>query len=1264
MTASSETLAAVARHRPIRVPLSLRWRFVLLVLASSLPLLAFSVGVEYLRYRDDAATTGRQTLALARSMSLLCERELESRLAALQVLARSRFLPDDLAGFRKQAAAVVAEQFPQARISLLRWDGQELVNIAIAPGEPLPIRPYLGTIRQVATTGQPAVSNVFADAAGRPVVTIDVPVRGNDGDVAYILSLTPHLDGFARLIRHQQLPASWVVSVFDRNGVNVARVPNGEQFVGHPASPSLLRPLQAEREGIVESTSLEGTPLLSVFSHASRFGWAIAIGVPRAEVTAPAWAEARRILWAGAVLLLASLLLALYAARRIADPIESLHRFASAARGDELPALSATGLPEADAVAAALRKAEEDRRRSERTTRILSDAIEAMPVGLTLYDPEDRLILANRHFRSTMGELGANLLPGASFEEVMRRRLAAGEFPEATGREDEWLAERIGELHAPFARYEQPWADGRWLLVTRMRMQAGYGVSLVIDITDLKKTEAALRQSEQRFRDFAEVSGDVLWETDRDYRMKSGTGLLGDTVPIDPQTVIGKTPWEAAGADPATDPLWAAHKADLDARRPFRHFRHRVTRPGRPPAFLAVSGKPLFDEHGDFIGYRGVATDETAIVEAGHRAEQAETLLRESIESISAGFVVCDPDDRIILFNRQASEFFPDCADTLRLGAPYRDFLWARVEKGYYPQAAGREEAWFAEALARHREGQNEVEVALLDGRSLLVTERRMPDGSIAGVAVDVTALKRVQQALVKSESRFRLVVESAPSALLMINRAGAIELVNELAERVFGYNRGELLGKPVELLLPQRYRRDHPRLRAGFFAAPEPRSIGAGRDLYGLRKDGREIPVEIGLTPIETEDGLMVLASVIDITQRKQAERELHAAHRRTEAMLQALRRQEELLNRAQHLAHMGSFLTNLQTGEAEWSDETFRIFGVVRGEFQPTTESFLELVHPDDRAAVLAARDQLVRGSVPAPFEFRIIRPDGAVRQIYRENELIVDDNGNPLYLSGTIHDVTERRQTEAHLRQAQKMEALGTLAGGIAHDINNCLVPIVSMSQLALESLPDGARERDYIELIREAGNRIRDLVRRILIFSRREEVAIAPVDLTVVFAEVVKLLRATLPATIELRSRAEPAKAIVAADAGQIEQVLLNLCVNAADAIGERRGGLVDVTLARADVAAGLPAVGGIVPPGRYYRLRVADNGCGMDAQTIARIFEPFYTTKAPGKGTGLGLAMAHSIIAAHAGHWRVSSQPGAGTSFEIYLPAAEDRQQER
>jgi hypothetical protein len=255
--------------------LSLRTRLLLLVVASVMPLLAFNLGSQYLQYRAAVTATGQQTLELARSMSQVVEQELQARMVALQVLATSPALRgNDIAAFRAQAQAVIAQQFSGSNVILLREDGQQLMNTLVPLDEPLPVRPNLESLRQVFASGAPAVSDVYMGAVGpRLVVAIDVPVKRDDGSVAYVLSSNPALDDFDAILRRQRPPQGWLVAVYDRRGVSVARTLNPERFVGTLAGSDLLGFTQVAREGIFENVSRDGIGLVSAFSHSTKFGW-------------------------------------------------------------------------------------------------------------------------------------------------------------------------------------------------------------------------------------------------------------------------------------------------------------------------------------------------------------------------------------------------------------------------------------------------------------------------------------------------------------------------------------------------------------------------------------------------------------------------------------------------------------------------------------------------------------------------------------------------------------------------------------------------------------------------------------------------------------------------------------------------------------------------------------------------------------------------------------------------------------------------------
>ena len=377
-----------------------------------------------------------------------------------------------------------------------------------------------------------------------------------------------------------------------------------------------------------------------------------------------------------------------------------------------------------------------------------------------------------------------------------------------------------------------------------------------------------------------------------------------------------------------------------------------------------------------------------------------------------------------------------------------------------------------------------------------------------------------------------------------------------------------------------------------------------------------------------------------IDITALKKIQASLHES--------------QAQLNEAQRVSSTGSAVRDFHTGKIVWSDQLFRIFGLPREAGVPDFETFKARIHPEDRERATSAITTAFAGKDSPPLEYRILRPDGAVRWVRREARISFAADGSPLLLTSTFQDVTEQRlaqqreaELENQLRHSQRLEALGTLAGGIAHDLNNTLVPILALSKLALRALPAESPVRKDLSTIVAASGRARDLVRQILAFSRKQELDKQEIDLRAVLGEAIAMLRASLPATLRLVEQFETVPPIFG-DAGQLQQVLVNLVTNAAHAIGDRLG-TVTVTLApRAAAGAALPML----------RLSVADTGCGIDAAHLERIFEPFFTTKSVNEGTGLGLAVVHGIVTAHDGTIEVRSKPGEGSEFVILLPAAE------
>jgi PAS domain S-box-containing protein len=331
-------------------------------------------------------------------------------------------------------------------------------------------------------------------------------------------------------------------------------------------------------------------------------------------------------------------------------------------------------------------------------------------------------------------------------------------------------------------------------------------------------------------------------------------------------------------------------------------------------------------------------------------------------------------------------------------------------------------------------------------------------------------------------------------------------------------------------------------------------------------------------------------------------------------------------------------------------------RVWGRSRATLYESPRSWIDAIHPDDRAQVLEAARTLQTGG-PYDETYRITRPDGAVRWIHDHGYPVRGVSGEIARFVGTAEDITERRELEEQYRQAQKMEAVGRLAGGIAHDFNNLLTVIQGYGSLLVmgEEPPNGTA--NAAQQIVWAAERAANLTRQLLAFSRRQVMQLRPLDLTEIVASLTTMLQRVLGAEVKLQLNPHPTPLITRADAGMLDQVLMNLVINACDAMPGGGRLVIETTegnLSEEDASA-IPDA----KPGRYVSLRVTDSGSGITPENMSHIFEPFFTTKQPGKGTGLGLATVFGIVKQHGGWIQVASKVGRGTIFQIFLPAADE-----
>ncbi|MCU0791859.1 MAG: response regulator [Opitutaceae bacterium] len=366
----------------------------------------------------------------------------------------------------------------------------------------------------------------------------------------------------------------------------------------------------------------------------------------------------------------------------------------------------------------------------------------------------------------------------------------------------------------------------------------------------------------------------------------------------------------------------------------------------------------------------------------------------------------------------------------------------------------------------------------------------------------------------------------------------------------------------------------------------------------------------------------------------------------------------QRELARRlamAQHVAKVGSWETDLATLNVTWSEETHRIFETDPAVFRPTHAAFLQIVHPEDRPRVdQALTRSLENGEGPHMVEHRLRFPDGRVKFIEERWQIIQGPDGKPREATGTCQDVTERKKLEDQFLRAQRMESIGTLAGGIAHDLNNLLSPIVMGIDLVRQFSPDPRAER-VLDNMERSAKRGADLVRQVLSFARGVDGARVSVSIDALTSEIAEIARNTFPKNIEFTRLIAPGLSPVVGDPTQLNQVLLNLCVNARDAMPS--GGKLLLAARNCEIDAQFASMSPGAIVGHHVMIEVRDNGTGMPKEISDRIFEPFFTTKAPGSGTGLGLSTVLGIVRSHGGFIHVYSEPGKGSTFKVYLPVA-------
>ena len=620
-------------------------------------------------------------------------------------------------------------------------------------------------------------------------------------------------------------------------------------------------------------------------------------------------------------------------------------------------------------------------------------------------------------------------------------------------------------------------------------------------------------------------------------------------------------------------------------------------------------------------------------------AEQSLTVqkayLEQLLELAPEAVVIVDTKNIVQRTNHEFTNFF---------GYTAAEAIGRDLDELVVPPEKSDEGRWL------DREAERGVEISIetvrkrKDGSrievSLLVAPIAVGGGQVAVYCIyrDITDQKRSEKDLRASEDRYRRLVELSPDGI-WIQHEGKIVFVNSACMKLLGATRPEqLIGKNVLDLVHPDY---HEVVKARMVASMKPGGSVPFLEEKLVRLDGTAVEVEIAATSFQFSDLPAAQAIVHDLTDRKRAERDLLAAEAKFRLLVEQL----------PAITYRAEFGVN-----GRWlyvSPQIKGLLGFTPEEWMRDPNIWFSRVHPDDAAKVSEAEEISMATGSGFEAEYRLKARDDTYRWFSDSATVVQDTGGRPPCLQGVMMDITERKLLEAQLRQSQKMEAVGQLAGGIAHDFNNLLMVIRGHADM-LSSVVQTPEKN--VQPILKATERAASLIKQLLAFSRMQVLQLQILDLNDVVGELNNILPRIFGNNIEMTTDLEPNLGKVRADAVQVEQVILNLAVNARDAMPN--GGKLSIRTTSVTTSAEdrvrIPAP----IPGNYVALIISDTGSGMTLEVQARIFEPFFTTKEQGRGTGLGLATVYGIVKQSAGYIWVDSAPGKGTTFTVYLPAVQ------
>lgn len=894
-----------------------------------------------------------------------------------------------------------------------------------------------------------------------------------------------------------------------------------------------------------------------------------------------------------------------------------------------------------------------------------------------------------------------------------RKILGIGEkdLPSFTGREiyPAWANKLVLETVIPVVLRDGVWQgeavllghDGQEIPVSQVIMAhrdpdgvVKYYSTIARDLTEQKKSENSLRQNESQLKEAQQLARTGSWELDLINNKLTWSDEIYRIYEVDPERFGASYeafldtlhPEDRAAVD-------QAYKASVKNRTPYA-VDHRLLFPGGRIKHVHTRCETYYDNDGAPIRSVGTTQDITERILAEESLKQ-KNLLLELIGKAQSQFITLK--DTKQLFDGMLSNLLS------LTGSAYGfigEVAYATEGKPYLKSHAITNIAWTKELREFYQENASKGiefrKMASLYGSVIttgkpVISNNPVKDPRAGGLPEGHPELNSFLGLPIYAGDKFVGMVG-------MANREGGYdgEIVNFLSP--FLSTCGHLIEAANNENLRRKAEESLKRSEARLARAQQIAQIGSWeRDLltnkiYWSEEVYRIFGVEPGqlnatfegfISFVHPEDRTIVASAIEETLIRKspyrvnyrlvrndgairfvRAEGEIVSDHEDKPVRLvgvvqditdshmaeEAVRKSEARLEKAQRIAHMGSWEWDLASNKLYWSDQVYQIYGLELQSFEPSYEKFLSVVHPEDRKKVAIEPDNLL--DLPLQTEYRIVRPDGSVRIIQGNREFSLDENGRIVRVAGIIQDVTEKKRLEDQIRSMQRMESIGALAGGVAHDFNNILTAIQGFAELSILSVSEEYPQQ-FMGEIKTASERAANLTRQLLLFSRQQPMTLKDTQMNDVVLDLLKMLHRVVGEHYTLSTNLARKLKPIYADRSHLEQVIMNLVVNARDAMPD--GGEILIHTKKVTIDEAYCKRYSYARNGEFICVSVKDQGVGMDAATLARIFEPFFTTKGPGKGTGLGLSVVYGIVKQHNGWITVDSEPGSGSTVQVYLP---------